>query len=129
MIKSDLVAERIAIDTYRNNIIELGNEDSTTRRLFEHILAQEEEQAHEFAGLLENLGGKEKSTDKKRSKGKNRDVESSDAARGGAEGRRHQTARGEGPAVKSNLHQVVEVANELVPDEIHEGGSDYIAKE
>jgi bacterioferritin len=115
MIKADLVAERIAIDTYRKNIIELGNEDSTTRRMFEDILAQEEEHAHEFAGLLENMGGKGR--DKLASK---RDTLPSDAARGGAEGRRHQTARGEAANVKSNLRQVVEVANELVPDEISE---------
>jgi bacterioferritin len=129
MIRSDLVAERIAIDSYRKNIIELGNEDSTTRRLFEEILAQEEEHAHEFAGLLENMGGKEKGGEKSRGRSA-RDVGASDAARGGAEGRRHQTARGEGPAVKSNLHQVVEVANELVTDEIKEDdGREYIPKE
>src|SRR2546429_1213698 len=45
MIKEDLVAERIAIDSYRDMITYFGNEDPTTRRLMEGILAMEEEHA------------------------------------------------------------------------------------
>ncbi|MEK6347404.1 MAG: ferritin-like domain-containing protein [Burkholderia sp.] len=55
MIKEDLVAERIAIDSYREAIQYLGDRDPTTRRLFETILAVEEEHADELADLLEGL--------------------------------------------------------------------------
>jgi bacterioferritin len=58
MIKEDLVAERIAIDTYRDIVNYLGTDDSTTRRLMEEILAQEEEHAEDMATLLEQLGKK-----------------------------------------------------------------------
>ena len=53
MIKEDLVAERIAIDSYRDFIQYLGDQDSTTRRLMEEILATEEEHADELADLLQ----------------------------------------------------------------------------
>ncbi len=56
MIKEDLVAERIAIDSYRDMINYLGNEDPTTRRMLEQILAVEEEHADDLSSLLENLG-------------------------------------------------------------------------
>ncbi len=56
MIKEDLVAERIAIDSYREMIGYLGNDDSTTRRMLEGILAMEEEHADDLVGLLEELG-------------------------------------------------------------------------
>jgi bacterioferritin len=55
MIKEDLVAERIAIDSYREMIIYLGNQDSTTRRMLEGILAMEEEHADDLVSLLEEL--------------------------------------------------------------------------
>jgi bacterioferritin len=55
MIKEDLVAERIAIDSYREMIIYLGNKDSTTRRMLEGILAMEEEHADDLVSLLEEL--------------------------------------------------------------------------
>jgi bacterioferritin len=58
MIKEDLVAERIAIDSYRDVVQYLGNNDSTTRRLMESILAQEEEHAEDLATLLDELGKK-----------------------------------------------------------------------
>src|ERR671924_1230742 len=45
MIKEDLVAERIAIDSYRDMINYFANDDPTTRRLMEGILAMEEEHA------------------------------------------------------------------------------------
>lgn len=52
MIRENLVAERIAIDSYRDAILFLGQEDPTTRRLLEKILATEEEHADELANLL-----------------------------------------------------------------------------
>ena len=58
MIKEDLVAERIAIDSYREMIAYLADEDPTTRRMLEEILAKEEEHADDLANLLEDLGGK-----------------------------------------------------------------------
>lgn len=56
MIKEDLVAERIAIDSYREIIQYLGNDDPTTRRLMEEILAVEEEHADDLVSLLGELG-------------------------------------------------------------------------
>ncbi|HEY0675226.1 MAG TPA: ferritin-like domain-containing protein [Immundisolibacter sp.] len=56
MIREDLVAERIAIDSYREMITYLGSDDPTTRRMLEGILAMEEEHADDLVGLLENLG-------------------------------------------------------------------------
>jgi bacterioferritin len=56
MIKEDLVAERIAIDSYREMIGYLGNDDSTTRRMLEGILAMEEEHAEDLVTLLQELG-------------------------------------------------------------------------
>ncbi len=58
MIKENLVAERIAIDSYREIIDYLGTADSTTRRLMEEILEMEEEHAEDMSTLLEQLGKK-----------------------------------------------------------------------
>jgi bacterioferritin len=58
MIREDLVAERIAIDTYRAIVEYIGSDDPTTRRLMEEILAQEEEHAEDMATLLAQLGEK-----------------------------------------------------------------------
>lgn len=55
MIKEDLVAERIAIDSYREMIEYLGTKDSTTRRMMENILAMEEEHADDLVSLLEGM--------------------------------------------------------------------------
>ena len=52
MIKEDLVAERIAIDSYRQMIEYIGGDDPTTRRLLEDITAKEEEHAEDLASLL-----------------------------------------------------------------------------
>jgi bacterioferritin len=52
MIREDLIAERIAIDSYREIIQYLGDEDPTTSRMLESILAVEEQHADELAGLL-----------------------------------------------------------------------------
>jgi bacterioferritin len=56
MIKEDLVAERIAIDSYRDIIQYLGNDDPTSRRLMETILAVEEEHADDLVSLLGEFG-------------------------------------------------------------------------
>jgi bacterioferritin len=56
MIKENLVAERIAIDSYREIIQYLGDKDPTTRRLMEEILATEEEHAEDMSSLLERKG-------------------------------------------------------------------------
>ena len=58
MIKEDLVAERIAIDSYREIIDYIGSNDHTTRRMLEKILAVEEEHAEDMNTLLEDLGKK-----------------------------------------------------------------------
>ena len=55
MIKEDLVAERVAIDSYREMIEYIGNKDTTTTRMLEGILAMEEEHADDLVGLLEDL--------------------------------------------------------------------------
>ncbi len=58
MIKENLVAERIAIETYSEIIRYLGNDDPTTRRMLEEILANEEEHAKDMSTLMEELGHK-----------------------------------------------------------------------
>lgn len=55
MIAEDLVAERIAIDSYRGMVQYLGDKDPTSRRLMEEILAKEEEHADELADLVQEL--------------------------------------------------------------------------
>ncbi len=52
MIREDLVAERIAIETYREIIQFFGDKDPTSRTLLEKILAKEEEHADDMADLL-----------------------------------------------------------------------------
>lgn len=56
MIKEDLVAERIAIDSYRDMISYFGNDDPTSRRMLEGILAMEEEHADDLVSLLAKMG-------------------------------------------------------------------------
>lgn len=58
MIREDLVAERIAIDSYREIIHYLGDNDPTSRRMFEEILAVEEEHADDLKRLIDELSGK-----------------------------------------------------------------------
>lgn len=55
MIREDLVAERIAIDSYGEMIRYIGDKDITTRRMLEGILAMEEEHADDLSSLLEDL--------------------------------------------------------------------------
>ena len=56
MIKEDLVAERIAIESYRETVQYIGDADPTTRRLFEEVLAVEEQHADELLSLIQQLG-------------------------------------------------------------------------
>jgi len=56
MIKEDLVAERIAIESYKEIVNYLGADDPTTRRLFEEILAVEEQHAEELHTLIHQIG-------------------------------------------------------------------------
>ena len=55
MIREDLAAERVAIATYSEIIRWLGDDDPTTRRMMEEILAKEEEHANDLADLLRNM--------------------------------------------------------------------------
>jgi len=55
MLEADLIAERIAIESYREMINFIGPRDPTSRRLLESILAQEEEHAENLVDLLEDL--------------------------------------------------------------------------
>ena len=55
MIREDLVAERIAIESYSEIIRWLGNDDPTTRGLIEEILAKEEEHADDLSNMLTTL--------------------------------------------------------------------------
>lgn len=54
MVRANLVAERIAVEAYRQMIVLVGDKDPTTRRLLEDILKDEEEHADELADLLES---------------------------------------------------------------------------
>jgi bacterioferritin len=55
MVKEDLIAERIAIDSYTEIARYIGEKDPTTRRLMEQILAKEEEHADDLANILSSL--------------------------------------------------------------------------
>lgn len=57
MVRENLIAERIAIDSYREMINFIGDKDTTTKRILEQILAQEEEHADDFADLLDGWIG------------------------------------------------------------------------
>jgi bacterioferritin len=58
MIREDLVAERIAIATYSEIVRWLANDDPTSRRMIEEILAVEEEHADDLAKLLQRIGAR-----------------------------------------------------------------------
>ena len=60
MIEEDLIAERIAIESYREIIQYIGDKDSTTRRLFESILAVEEQHAEELSSMRQDVLRKER---------------------------------------------------------------------
>jgi bacterioferritin len=65
MIREDLVAERIAVESYTEIISYLGENDPTSRRMMEEILAKEEEHAEDMKTLLETIGHEEAHQDKK----------------------------------------------------------------
>lgn len=52
MIKANLIAERVAIETYRQMVQLIGDQDPTTKRILEQILADEEEHADELKDWL-----------------------------------------------------------------------------
>ena len=52
MIREDLVAERVAIDSYKEMIAFIGSGDPTTKRMLEEILAKEEEHAEDLSSML-----------------------------------------------------------------------------
>jgi bacterioferritin len=64
MLAEDLIAERIAIESYREIIRYLGSNDSATRRLFESILAMEEEHAEDIRSMREDMLRRERGCDK-----------------------------------------------------------------
>jgi bacterioferritin len=64
MIKEDLVAERIAIESYSEIIRYLADNDPTSRRVMEEILAKEEQHAEEMKTLLETIASEEKREDR-----------------------------------------------------------------
>ena len=53
MIRANLVAERVAIEAYTQMVRLIGDKDSTTRRIVEHILSQEQEHAEELSDWLD----------------------------------------------------------------------------
>ena len=55
MVREDLVAERVAIESYSEIITWLGSSDSTTRRMLEDILAMEEEHADDMLNILQDM--------------------------------------------------------------------------
>jgi len=59
MIKEDLIAERIAVESYTEMVRWFGDRDPTSRRMMEEILAKEEEHADDMATLLETLDPRE----------------------------------------------------------------------
>jgi len=61
MIREDLVAERIAIETYAEIVRWLGDDDPTTRRMIEEILTVEEEHADDLANMLTRLPDRSRS--------------------------------------------------------------------
>jgi bacterioferritin len=64
MIREDLIAERIAVESYSEIIRYLADNDPTSRRLMESILAKEEEHAEEMKTLLETIAREEKKEDR-----------------------------------------------------------------
>jgi len=58
MVREDLVAERVAVESYNEIIRYLGTDDPTTRRMLEKIMAKEEEHADDMKKILDNLSEK-----------------------------------------------------------------------
>jgi bacterioferritin len=68
MIREDLIAERIAVESYSEIIRYLADNDPTSRRLMESILAKEEEHAEDMKTLLETIAKEEKLEDRSKAK-------------------------------------------------------------
>jgi bacterioferritin len=64
MIREDLVAERVAIESYGEMIRYVGDDDPTTRRMLEDILANEEQHAEDLKTMIETLTSEEHRTDR-----------------------------------------------------------------
>lgn len=64
MVREDLIAERIAVESYNEIIRYLDKDDPTTRRTLEKILAKEEEHADDLKKILEDIGKYERPTDR-----------------------------------------------------------------
>ena len=60
MVREDLVAERVAIESYSEMISWLGAADPTTRRMLEGILAMEEEHAADLLSILQTIDGRDR---------------------------------------------------------------------
>ena len=52
MVRADLIAERVAIESYRQMILAIGDKDPTTRQMLVEILAVEEEHADDLRDFL-----------------------------------------------------------------------------
>ena len=65
MIREDLVAERIGIETYGEMIRHFGNADPASRRLLEQILVNEEEHAGDLTALIDIVGREERTPDRR----------------------------------------------------------------
>lgn len=65
MIREDLIAERVAIDSYTEMIRYIGEDDITTRRMLEGILAVEEEHADDLSSFLADMDKDWKTRDRK----------------------------------------------------------------
>jgi len=66
MITEDLIAERVAIDSYREMVDYVGADDSTTRKILERILEKEEKHAEDLVSLLKGLGSQVNATNRAR---------------------------------------------------------------
>jgi bacterioferritin len=62
MLQEDLIAERIAVESYNEIIRYVGSDDPTTRRVLETILSKEEEHAEDLSSLLQGLGRQPRET-------------------------------------------------------------------
>jgi len=69
MIREDLIAERIAIESYSEIIRYLGSDDPTSRRVMEEVLAKEEEHADDMKKLIESVGRAEAQAEAGRQEG------------------------------------------------------------
>jgi bacterioferritin len=57
MVREDLIAERVAVASYQEIVRWLGNDDPTSRRMMEEILAVEEEHAEDLLSILQDMKG------------------------------------------------------------------------